>query len=387
MKNRRLSLLVAILALFALIAAACGDDDDTTSTADDMSSATADDSGDDSAAAMSDDHSSGGEASAAADDAADAAQETEGAEETEEVAPVSVRIAGDGFLLATLAWVSIDQGYFDELAVEADVSVFGTGIEAIQGVIARQADLGHALDFAVLNLVAAADENMSIVGAIASPNPGFHSLAARNDIAGPEDLVGKKIGYVEGTSEHFVTLRHLIQNGVSVDDVELVPLPGLFELVGALKTDEVQAGWTWLDGTNQAAEDENLHILRNDVGVLDTVAIYLIAETGWAEENQDTIERVLKAYDAAAQYTNANVAETAAIVAEAVDGPEELFANVIPNQNYGIAMTQVMLDSLDAIAQFLIEREVLPADFDVRNFMKLTAQESAVPGSITADLG
>lgn len=304
----------------------------------------------------------------------------------EEQGPSEVKIAADGFLLGTQAWVSLDQGYFDENSVEADVSLFGTGIEAIQGVIARQADLGHALDFAVLNLVAAADENMQIVGGIAQPNPGFHSFAVQNDITGPQDLVGKKIGYVEGTSEHFVTIQYLLQNDIALEDVELVPLPGLFELVGALKTGDIDASWLWLDGTTQAAEDPDLTILTDDSDVLETVAIYLIAEAGWAADNQLAIERVLRSYDAASDFVNADPVAGGQIVADAVSGNAELFANTIPNQRYQVGFTQVMLDSLDAIAGFLIESGVLAEDFDVRDFVDLTAQELAVPGSVTADL-
>lgn len=304
----------------------------------------------------------------------------------EEPGPSEVKIAADGYLLGTQAWVALDQGYFDENSVVADVSLFGTGIEAIQGVIARQADLGHALDFAVLNLVAAADENMQIVGGIAQPKPGFHSLAVHNDITGPQDLVGKKIGYVEGTSEHFVTIQYLVQNGIALSDVELVPLPGLFELVGALKTGDIQASWLWLDGTTQAAEDPNLTILTDDSDVLETSAIYLIAEAGWAAENQLAIERVLKSYDEASAFINDDPVAAGQIVADAVSGNAELFANVIPNQNYTVGFTQVMLDSLDAIAAFLIESGKLDADFDVRDFVDLAAQERAVPGSVTADL-
>ncbi len=300
---------------------------------------------------------------------------------------VSVGIAGDGFLLSTQAWISADQGYFDARGVDADVSVFGTGIEAIQGVIARQADLGHALDFAVLSLVAAAEENMAVVGAIAAPLPGFHSLAVQNGITGPEDLIGTKIGYVEGTSEHFVTIRYLQQNGISLDDVELVALPGLFELVGALKTNEIQASWLWLDGTTQAKDDPNLTVLGNDSEVLDTVAIYLIAEASWADENQETIRRVLQSYDEASDFIAADPVAAGQIVADAVSGNAELFANIIPNQQYQVGFTPVMLESLDSIAEFLSEAGTLDADFDVRNFVSLDAMEEAVPGSVTADLG
>jgi len=166
-----------------------------------------------------------------------------------------------------------------------------------------------------------------------------------------------------------------------------VPLPGLFELVGALKTNEIQAAWTWLDGTNQARYDENLTVLRHDAGVLDTVAIYMIAEAGWAADNQDAIERVLRSYDKASAFISDDPVRAGQIVADAVSGNAELFGNTIPNQNYRIGVDQVMVDSLDAIAAFLIERGVLEDGFNVRGFMDLAAQERAVPGSVTADLG
>lgn len=350
--------ILSVAAAAALTLAACGGDDNE-DTADDTPAAT---------------------------ESTDSAGPEEPAE-TDDVDPVSVKIAADSFLLGTQAWVAQDRGFFEDQAVDADVSMFGTGIEAIQGVIASQADIGHALDFAVLNLVAAADENMSIIGAIAQPSPGFHSLAVSNDITSAADLTGKKIGYVEGTSEHFVTIQHLEQNGIDVTDVELVNMPGLFELVGALKTGDVDAGWTWLDGTNQAAEDPNLSILGNDSEVLETVAIYLIAETGWATENPETIERVLAAYDDASEYIASDVEGAAKIVADGTGGDAEVFAASLPGQNFQVGLTQPMLDSLDAIAQFLIDSDVLADDFDVRDFLKLDAMESAVPGSITAELG
>lgn len=300
--------------------------------------------------------------------------------------PTSVRIAADGFLLGSQAWVALEKGYFAEENLDVDVSLFGTGIEAIQAVIARQADLGPALDFAVLNLAAAANENMRVVGAIAAPLPGFHSLAVRSDIDGPEDLVGKKIGYVQGTSEHFVTIRYLEQNGISLDDVELVSLPGLFELVGALRTDDIQAAWVWLSGTQEVKDDPSLEVLTDDSDVLDTVAIYLVAGAEWAEANHDTIVRVLRAFDAASADLESDPTGTAQIVADAVSGNAELFANIIPNQRYQIGFTPVMLDSLDAIARFLIEAGTLPTDFDIREFLDLDAMEEAVPGSVTADL-
>ncbi len=300
--------------------------------------------------------------------------------------PQTVRIASDGFLLGTQAWVGLDRGFFKDENLNVKISLFGTGIEAIQAVIARQADIGPALDFAVLNLAGAAKDNMRVVAAIAAPKPGFHSLAVQKDINGPQDLVGKKIGYVEGTSENFVTIQYLLKNGIALKDVTLVPLPGLFELVGALRTNKIQAAWTWLSGTAEVKKDDNLKILTNDSVVLNTVAIYLVAGAEWTANNQDTLVKLLKAYNEASKVIQADPDAAAKIVAKDVSGDAALFAKIIPNQRYGIGFTQVQLDSLDAIAKFLIDSGKLPKDFDIRKFIDFRAMEKAVPGSVTADL-
>jgi len=309
-----------------------------------------------------------------------------GQQATDENGLIPVHFAADGFLLGAQSWVAAEKGYFADEGLDARVSLFGTGIDAINAVIAQQADLGPGLDFAVLNLAAAAAENMQVVACIAAPAPGFHQLAVRNDINEPRDLLGKKIGYVAGTSEHLVTIRYLEQNGVGLDEVELIPFPGLFEMVGALRTNDIQASWVWLSGTQEAREDPNLKILTDDSAVLDTLAIYLVTRSDWADANKDTIERVVRAYDNASRAIANDVTEAAQIIGEGVSGNAEMFATMIPNQNYRIGFDQVQLDSFDSIAQFLIDTGKLDPDFDIRDFINFDAMERAVPGSVTADL-
>lgn len=328
-----------------------------------------------------------GSAEPAATEGAGAAESSEESAPSTEQAPIPVRLASDGFILGTQSWIALDRGFFAEENLDAEVSVYGTGLEAIQAVIARQADIGPALDFAVLNLAAAAQENMRIVASIAAPDPGFHSLAVRKDINGPQDLIGKKIGYVEGTSVHYVTIRYLEKNSIPLDQVTLVPFPGLFELVGALRTNDIQAAWVWLTGTTEASQDENLKILTDDSDVLGTTGIYLVTSAEWAEANQDTLVRVLRAYDKANAVVENEPEAAAQIVAKAVSGDAAQFAKIFPKQHYAIRFTQDQLDVLDSVAQFLIESGRLPADFNVKDFIDFTAMEIAVPGSVEVDLG
>jgi len=297
-----------------------------------------------------------------------------------------VNFAADGFLLGSQMWISIDKGFFTEEGIEAGFQQYGTGIEAIQAVIAGAADIGPALDFAVLNLAASPKENMKVVAGIAAPKPGWHKLAMRNDLNSAKDLRGKKIGYVKGTSEHFVTLQHLIQNGVNLNDVELVPLPGLFELVGALLADEIQASWIWANAVKQIKDSSSHKIVMNDSKVLDTVAIYLVAKTSWVNKNQKLLESILRSYNRASKVIQSNPNESAAIIARSNKGNDKVFKALIQGQGFNIAFTPVMLNSFDSIAQFLIDSGKLPSNFNIRSFLDLRAMKKAVPGSVTANL-
>ena len=297
-----------------------------------------------------------------------------------------VNFAADGFLLGSQMWISINKGFFAEEGITAGFQQYGTGIEAIQAVIAGAADIGPALDFAVLNLAASAKENMKVVAGIAAPKPGWHKLAMRNDLNSAKDLRGKKIGYVKGTSEHFVTLQHLIQNGVNLNDVELVPLPGLFELVGALLADEIQASWIWANAVKQIKDSSSHKIVMNDSKVLDTVAIYLVAKTSWVNKNQKLLESILRSYNRASKVIQSNPNESAEIIARSNKGNPKVFKALIQGQSFNIAFTPVMLNSFDSIAQFLIDSGKLPSSFNIRTFLDLRAMKKAVPGSVTANL-
>ena len=166
----------------------------------------------------------------------------------------------------------------------------------------------------------------------------------------------------------------------------MVPLPGLFELVGALLADEIQASWIWANAVNQIKDSSSHKIVMNDSKVLDTVAIYLVAKTDWVNKNQKLLESILRSYDKASKVIQADPNGSAEIIAKSNKGNSKVFKALIQGQRYNMAFTPVMLNSFDSIAQFLIDSGKLPSDFNIRNFLDLRAMKNAVPGSITANL-
>ena len=86
-----------------------------------------------------------------------------------------------------------------------------------------------------------AGDDVQVVTAMQTNN-GLNMGIAPNasDIKSLADLKGKRIGYAEGTSQQAFVLRGLDKAGLSVDDVELVPM-SLPDFPDALRSNQIDA--------------------------------------------------------------------------------------------------------------------------------------------------
>jgi len=294
-------------------------------------------------------------------------------------ATAQVRVAVDSFALGSQMWVAKDQGYFTAERISVTPQIYQTGVDAAKAVIAGQADLAPVLDFATLSVLS---PKIRILGAIASPQPGFHKLAVRANFSGPNDLKGKKIGYVAGTAEAYITTKYVEQNALQ-SSITLVPLPGLFELVGALKSGLIDAAWVWANGVTEVQKDKALKIAADDSIVPHQNSIFLIARTDYARNNTSAITRVLRAFDKASTFINQNTQQAAQIIASNEKGDAAALAGVLPAQGYGLGMSAQQMTGLKEIAQFLVTAGKLSQSLNLSDYFDLAAMRAAVPGKVT----
>ncbi|MGI5157279.1 ABC transporter substrate-binding protein [Microbispora sp. CA-102843] len=288
-------------------------------------------------------------------------------------AATTVRIATNNFLLGTQMWVAMDKGYFAEQKIKVEPQMYQEGIDGVKAVVAGQADLAPALDFAALS---AASDRLRILGAIASPAPGFHKLAVTKKITSPKDLVGKRIGYVDGTLESYVTMKYLEQQGVAQDQVTLTSMPGLFEMVGALKTGQIDAAWIWANGVDQAKADPNLAILTDDKSVRQVQSIFLVGGTDFVRKNPAAVEGVLRAYQKATDDLDTDTAGAAKIVASGTKGDLKALESGIPSQGYELGLTTAQMEQLIDLQKYLVGIGKLKDVTDVSTIMDLTAMRA-----------
>lgn len=98
------------------------------------------------------------------------------------------------------AWYVADsEGYFADAGVEAELVHGGPNTPGVAQVVAAgQADIGVASDELQLIQANAEGADFVVIGAMYYASPSAYTWMSSTEIAGPEDLVGKRIGGIQG---------------------------------------------------------------------------------------------------------------------------------------------------------------------------------------------
>lgn len=144
--------------------------------------------------------------------------------------------------------------------------------------------------------------------------PNWSALVVRGDsrIAGPKDLIGKKVAATTGTDPYFFLLQSLKAAGVDIKSVEVVNLQHADGRT-ALDTGRVDA-WAGLDPIMAAAQAENGdkivydHVDYNSYGFLNATEKFLA-------QSPDLAQTVVDEYERARAWAKQNPDRTAAILA------------------------------------------------------------------------
>jgi NitT/TauT family transport system substrate-binding protein len=219
-----------------------------------------------------------------------------------------------------------------------------------------------------------------------APLPGWHKFYAPQDYTSPEDLRGLRIAVAQGTAQDFVTRTFLTDGGLNPDtDVELVSLPSLFEIIGAMKSGRVDAAWIWGQGVEQLGDDPKFSFVADDGIVAQSTTAMLAASRTYVEENPEASAAILRALVKAADFTQNDIEGAAQIVAGGISGDAAAIAKVIEGQNFGISFNADSMASFVAKYAFLTAADKLDPTYNLADYINLDLLRVAMPdGDIVA---
>jgi NitT/TauT family transport system substrate-binding protein len=170
-------------------------------------------------------------------------------------------------------------------------------------------------------------------------------------LAGPEiqsvnDLAGKKVAFEEGTTSDILLRYALAQNGMTLDDVDVVPIPAS-DAGSAVIAGRVEAAVTYEPYLTAALKQgKGFHLVYSAGEQPGLISDLLAVNPDYASENGDAVVAALKAWGEAMDFYNSNPDEAQAIIAEKVGAkPEELKESFAGVDLYDLEKSQNFISS------------------------------------------
>ena len=206
-------------------------------------------------------------------------------------------------------FIALDKGYFAEENLEIDQQWFDAAHPIAVATASSKVDVGATGITASLFNMAASGQQLAIVADKGREQKGFSSSALlvtsdnyNNGITKLEDIKGKRIGITQkGSTFHYMLGRMLETKGLTLEDVEIVPLGKLSAVMAALESKQIDGAI--LNEPNitkvQTAGYGKLVTQVGDVIPYQTSALFFSPKF---LKNEDVSVRFLRAYKKACNY-------------------------------------------------------------------------------------
>lgn len=287
-------------------------------------------------------------------------------------------------------YVAQSQGFFDEMAIDLDLTYTDASTRAVQVLASRDADITSVAADTAIEAIERGAPFVMVGGSTRLP---VYTLIARPEIRSYADLRGKLVGVTGANVAEGPLLRKLLAKyGLRDEDYETIAVGGPVQRYAAVQSGAVAASMVPQPFDFRGA-DEGLVVLGYSTEVLsDYQFIAYTARQAWTREQPEVVVRLLRALRKADRwlYDPANAQAAARVYAEASRENEEYARrtyDLIYQQLRAMAPdASLSLSGLQAVIELMAEQGRLtpplpsPATYVDTRFIEAAAQaESGRP--------
>jgi ABC-type nitrate/sulfonate/bicarbonate transport system substrate-binding protein len=243
--------------------------------------------------------------------------------------------------------IAAEKGFFSDQGLNVQTSYTALGKLAMDSLTSGSVDYAGVVDMNVAQTLFNSDD-IAILTEFSEPKTGI-KLLARSDhgIASADDLRGKKIAVFFGVNIHIFIQKYLAENGVALDEVELVNLKPA-DAAAAFISGSVDAVVTWqpiVQNIREKIGDRTL-LLTEDSRNYWTYKLILVTKRSYLDDNEEQAKKILLAMIAADQFIAENPQEAFSILGRHLQLSPELAAEFGSEIEYEIRLTPRLLDMI-----------------------------------------
>ncbi len=231
-----------------------------------------------------------------------------------------------------------------------------SGAKQTQAMASGDLDVSAVMNTASLLLAAGVGNDLVIITGAAHPNNVFALVGKKGKQLRIRDLKGKTVAGPRGTVLHQLLVAALKKEGLTMKDINFVSMDPP-KAYAALAGDSVDAALL-AAGLVIKANDAGMKTITTADGLVKPNLV-MVARRAWAEENPETLARVVKVHRETLAWIRANKDEALQMGAKAQGVSKEVAAKLYDWSSFYDVLTEDDLKGMEDDKRFLIENGLM----------------------------
>jgi NitT/TauT family transport system substrate-binding protein len=256
--------------------------------------------------------------------------------------PIKISIAIQPWLGYGAWYIAQDQGFFADNGLEVELVDFEADADMLAALAAGQVDaLNVASHGALLMIESGVDAQIVL---LEDASTSADAIITGGGIADVKELAGQQVAYEEGTTSDLLLNYALSQAGMTIADVEKVPM-GAAEAGAALIAGRVPAAVTYEPYITEAkTQNPDVEVIYEASAKEGLISDVLMVGGDFAKDNPAAVTALIESWGQAVDFYNANTDEGRAIIAAGVGEEPDALATAFDGvQFFDLAQNQELL--------------------------------------------
>jgi NitT/TauT family transport system substrate-binding protein len=273
----------------------------------------------------------------------------------------TVRIAVGVDPVFTPWWIAEEKGFYEKHGIKADITQFSGGPALADATMAGETDIGSSGTATWMPRIVRG--SMVVLGTMAT-SPDAFKMAALTSIKTLNDLKGKKVGSVAGSSTDYLWVLVGKKLNVPESAIEVIGMPPP-ELVPSLDRGDIQAYFVWEPWASRAVQvsgKDKVHILANSGDIGYFLNFIVVGNKKFVEAKPDLTVRVLAALRDAIEFQNSNPEEAARIGGQKNKLKQDMASYIINLYKFSLGMAPEMESAAKTEEAWMRQKERLKGE-------------------------
>lgn len=209
--------------------------------------------------------------------------------------------------------VTEDKGLFEKAEVPVSLQWFDGYLDSINALSAGQLDCNsQTLNDTISSVAGGADLQVVLTN---DQSTGNDQIIVAEGITSIADLKGKKVAAEEGTVDHYLLLLVLEKGGLTIDDVQFVPLE-TGAAAAAFAAGKVDAAGVYAPFTTQALKRQGSKALFTSGDFPGAITDHLVCRSEFVAQHPEKVQKIVDAWFATLKTIEDDPAGTLPILVE-----------------------------------------------------------------------